>query len=145
MLCPRRDQKCFRVFPHVHRDCSAPVLQEGTDQWTKVSDIVDFLITFTKIQLSRDCILTVIDIKNNIIANLKNQKLPVKVVKDLVDQYIYIDSIIKTFMIKPEPLDLSKYFSPSKRADNYHIHLQQTIENNLNSVLFLKSAQVRTV
>ncbi len=84
-------------------------------------------------------------IKNNIIANLKNQKLPVKVVKDLVDQYIYIDSIIKTFMIKPEPLDLSKYFSPSKRADNYHIHLQQTIENNLNSVLFLKSAQVRTV
>ena len=82
-------------------------------------------------------------IKNNIISNLKNQKLPVKVVKELIEQYQYIDEVIKTFMKPPSVFDLSEYLSPSKRADNYHIHLQQTIENSLNSVLFLKSAQVR--
>lgn len=84
-------------------------------------------------------------IKNGIINNLKNQKLPVKLTKELVDQYLFIDELVKISQPVKSVFDFSEYLHPGNREDNYHIHLQQTVENNLNSVLFLKSAQLRTI
>lgn len=84
-------------------------------------------------------------IKNGIINNLKNQKLPAKLTKELIDQYLFIDELIKVSQPVKSVFDFSEYLHPGNREDNYHIHLQQTVENNLNSILFLKSAQLRTI
>jgi len=85
-------------------------------------------------------------IKNGIINNLKNKDLPKQLTKDLLDQYYFIDEIIKSsdYFKGVIPL-LGEYIVPRKINDNYYIQLQQNIENNLNSVLFVKSAHLRTL
>jgi hypothetical protein len=84
-------------------------------------------------------------IKNGIINNLKNEKLPTAVVKDLLSQFTLIDSVMKNsthFESIAEKVFGSLDFV--NKTDNYYIRLQQTIENSLNNVLFVKSAQLRT-
>ncbi len=85
-------------------------------------------------------------IKNSIVNNLKNQQLPKELVKDLIDQYLFIDEVIDKSMHFKEVLEhISDWINFSNRENNHYIHVQQTIENNLNSVLFVKSAQLRTL
>ena len=83
-------------------------------------------------------------VKNGIINILKDPNLPTKTTKELIDQFIYIDAVMKNstefkaLIIRViEPLDLLH------RNDNYYIQLQQDIENSLNNTLFLKSSQLR--
>lgn len=83
-------------------------------------------------------------IKNGIVNNLKNEKLPKKAAEDLLDQFFLIDSVMKhstEFKGIVEtvfgPLDFVN------KTDKYYIRLQQTIENSLNNILFVKSAQLR--
>lgn len=83
-------------------------------------------------------------IKNGIVNNLKNEKLPTDVVKDLLDQFTLIDSVMKNSM-NFEDL-VTKIFGPLdfvNKTDNYYIRLQQSIENSLNNKLFVSSAQLR--
>ena len=83
-------------------------------------------------------------IKNGIINILKDPELPANITKDLINQFIYIDAVMKNSMQFQtligriiEPLDLFH------RTDKYYIRLQQDIENSLNNALFLKSSQLR--
>ena len=82
-------------------------------------------------------------IKNSIINNLKNKHLPKVLVKDLLEQYYFIDEVInKSMYFKGVLPRIADFIIPENRNNQYYIALQQTIENNLSSVLFLKSAEV---
>ena len=83
-------------------------------------------------------------IKNGIVNNLKNDKLPYSTAKDLIEQFLLIDSVMKHSTEFKGIVDT--LFDPLdfvNRSDNYYIRLQQTIENSLNNILFVKSAQLR--
>lgn len=82
-------------------------------------------------------------IKNGIVNNLKNLDLPKDVAKALLAQYSFISKIIEdSDYFKSSLHVVSDFILPSNRSNNYYIHLQQTIENNLNNILFVKSAQL---
>lgn len=83
-------------------------------------------------------------IKNGIVNNLKNEKLPTKVVKDLLDQFFLIDGVMKNSTEFKGIVDRTfGSLDFVNKTDNYYIRLQQTIENSLNNILFVKSAQLR--
>ena len=85
-------------------------------------------------------------IKNGIINNLKNTNLPKALMKDLLEQYMFIDKVIKdSDYFKGILPTIADYILPSNRNNNYYIHLQQTIENSLNNTLFVSSAKLRTL
>lgn len=84
-------------------------------------------------------------IKNGIVNNLKNDKLPAPVVKELLSQFTLIDSVMKQSMHFEGMAE--KMFGPldfMNKTDNYYIRLQQTVENSLNTQLFVSSAKLRT-
>lgn len=83
-------------------------------------------------------------IRNTIIANLSNPNLPKEFAKDLLVQIEAIDTIIKKTDNIPSVSDLvADLILPSNREAKHYIEVQQTIENNLNTILFVKSAQLR--
>ena len=83
-------------------------------------------------------------IKNSIINNLKNKHLPKVLVKDLLEQYYFIDEVMnKSMYFKGVLPIIADFIIPENRNNEYYIGLQQTIENNLSSVLFLKSAELK--
>lgn len=85
-------------------------------------------------------------IKNGVINNLKNRNLPSYVVKDLIDQYMFIDDVIqKSLYFKGIIPMLSDYIIPNNRSKAKTIEVQRIIENSLNNDLFLKSALVSQV
>jgi hypothetical protein len=77
---------------------------------------------------------------------MKKMDLPEDVLKDLLAQYAYISELIKGFM-QPRTFahELADIVIPSARSARYYMELQQSIENNLNNDLFVKSAQLRAV
>lgn len=86
-------------------------------------------------------------IKNTMINAIKNTKLPTDVIKDLLDQIGYIDTLIEGFMSNDFDLGdaIANLLSPSSRRAVYYINLQQDLERNLNNELFVKAAQLRTL
>jgi hypothetical protein len=83
-------------------------------------------------------------IKLSLINNLKNLNLPEELVKNLLEQYVFItETIEKSMYFKPLQSRVADLILSSNRNSNYYINLQQTIEKNLNNSLFLKSAQIR--
>jgi len=70
--------------------------------------------------------------------------LPEDIEKDLIEQYVFINSIIsKTNNFETALTKIIDYLSFSKRDAKYYINLQRTIENNLNNILFVKSKQLK--
>lgn len=85
-------------------------------------------------------------IKNGIVHNLKNPHLPKALVKDLLTQYRFIDEVVeKSMEFKGVLPYLADYILPNNRENNYYRHLQTNIENSLNSILFVKSAELSIV
>ncbi|EKD89609.1 MAG: hypothetical protein ACD_33C00034G0006 [uncultured bacterium] len=82
-------------------------------------------------------------IKNSITNNLKNLNLPNDVIKDLLEQYIFITNVIeKTNYFESSLNTVADYILPSNRDAKYYIKLQQDIENGLNNILFIKVAEI---
>lgn len=85
-------------------------------------------------------------IKNGIINNLKNTRLPKALVKDLVDQYKFIDGVIEDSMefsfLTPKIGDV---LFAKNRENNYYINLQKVLENSLNNTLHLKRAELSVI
>lgn len=83
-------------------------------------------------------------IRNNIVNNLKQRDLPESLVKDLLEQYRFIDDVVNRSMhFKGVLPSIADYFIPTNRENKFHIDLQQTIENGLNNSLFISSAAIR--
>ena len=82
-------------------------------------------------------------IRNGIVNNLKRSDIPDDVKKDLLEQYQFIDDIIKgTKGFKSICERISGLLLSVNRNNSEHIQIQQTIENGLNNELFVKSAQL---
>lgn len=82
-------------------------------------------------------------IKNSLINNLKNLNLDEKIVKDLIEQYVFINEVIeKSYYFKPILNRVADILISANRDNNYYIKLQQSIENGMNNMLFLKRAQL---
>ena len=72
--------------------------------------------------------------------NLKNINLPDELVKDLLSQFIFINEVIeKSMYFKDVKGRIADILLSSNRNNNYYISLQQSIENNLNNLLFVKA------
>lgn len=85
-------------------------------------------------------------VKNSIINNLKNINLPDELVKDLLSQFIFINEVIeKSMYFKDVKGRIADILLSSNRNNNYYISLQQSIENNLNNLLFVKAAQISII
>lgn len=83
-------------------------------------------------------------VKNSIINNLKNINLPEEFVKDLLSQFIFINEVIeKSMYFKDVRSHIADILLSSNRNNNYYIGLQQSIENNLNNLLFVKAQQLK--
>lgn len=83
-------------------------------------------------------------VKNGIINNLKNINLPDELVKELLSQFIFINETIeKTMYFESVRTHIADIVLSSNRNNNYYINLQQSIENNLNNLLFVKAAQIK--
>jgi hypothetical protein len=83
-------------------------------------------------------------IKNSLINNLKNINMSEDLIKDLLDQYIFIDEIIqKTGYFEGVYKHIADLVFTSNRNSNYYIKLQQQIENGLNNMLFVSAAKVK--
>lgn len=83
-------------------------------------------------------------VKNGIINNLKNISLPDELVKDLLNQFVFINEVIeKSMYFKDVKGHIADILLASNRNNNYYINLQQSIENGLNNLLFVKSAQIK--
>lgn len=85
-------------------------------------------------------------IKNSIINNLKNLSLPSELVKDLLDQFIFINETIeKSMYFKGLGEHIADIILSDNRNNNYYINLQQSIENNLNNLLYIKAQQISVI
>jgi len=83
-------------------------------------------------------------VKNSIINNLKNINLPAELVKDLLAQFVFVtETIEKTMYLKGIGPRIADILFPSNRNSNYYINLQQSIENNLNNLLFVKAQELK--
>ena len=83
-------------------------------------------------------------VKNSIINNLKNINLPDELVKDLLSQFIFINEVIeKSMYFKDVKGRIADILLSSNRNNNYYISLQQSIENNLNNLLFVKAQELK--
>ena len=83
-------------------------------------------------------------VKNGIINNLKNINLPDQLVKDLLAQFVFINETIeKSMYFKDVKSYIADILLSSNRNNNYYINLQQSIENNLNNLLFVKAAMLK--
>lgn len=83
-------------------------------------------------------------IKNSIINNLKNINLPSELVKELLAQFVFINEVIeKSMYFKDIKSYIADILLSSNRNNNYYISLQQSIENNLNNLLFIKAQELR--
>jgi hypothetical protein len=85
-------------------------------------------------------------IKNGIVNNLKNKKLPKELMTELIHQFELIDGIMKE-TVNHESLVMKIFGTIDfvNKTDNYYIELQQTIENSLNNALFVKSAKLSLI
>lgn len=82
-------------------------------------------------------------IRNSIVNNLKNRHLPKKVVEDLLTQFKFIEEVIARSAEHEGVLHMiSKVLFSETRENQYHIGLQQTLENGLNNILFVKSSEL---
>ena len=85
-------------------------------------------------------------IKNGIINNLKNTRLPKALMKDLIEQYKFIDGVIEDSLefslVTPKIADV---IFPQNRENNYYINLQKVLENSLNNTLHLKRAELSVI
>lgn len=85
-------------------------------------------------------------IKNGIINNLKNTRLPKALMKDLIEQYKFIDGVIEDSLefslVTPKIADV---LFPKNRENNYYINLQKVLENSLNNTLHLKRAELSVI
>lgn len=83
-------------------------------------------------------------IKNAIINNLKDLSLPDNIMRDLLDQYIFITNLIeKSDYFKNSLSTISDYIVPSNIDAKFYIKAQQDIENGMNNILFIKAAQIK--
>ena len=83
-------------------------------------------------------------VKNGIINNLKNINLPEDFVKELLLQFVFINETIeKSLYFKDVKGHIADILLSSNRNNNYYINLQQSIENNLNNLLFVKAQQIK--
>lgn len=83
-------------------------------------------------------------IRNGIIRNLKDKNLPKEYTEDLLRQFVFVDEILsKSNNMKGLMTLIADYIKPSAREVVYYVKVQQTIENSLDNVLFVKSAQLR--
>jgi hypothetical protein len=83
-------------------------------------------------------------IKNGIINNLKEQRLPKELVKTLLEHYAFIDAImVKSMYFKGILPSLADFILPANREANYSIKLQMNIENGLNNLLFVQAAKLK--
>lgn len=84
-------------------------------------------------------------VKNSVINNLKNPKLPTPLTKNLLHQFDLLDTIITEShqfkSITEKAYDLITF---SGRSDSYYMRLQQEIETGLNNALFISAARVKT-
>lgn len=84
-------------------------------------------------------------VRNSIINNLKNLKLPPEITKNLIYQIEVIDTVIaETHYFKGVPEMLHDNITPWGRSDHYYMRLQQEIETGLNNALFISAARVKT-
>lgn len=88
-------------------------------------------------------------IRNGIISNLKDRRLPKEYVEELLTQLNYIDGILNSSKgfkgYKSVYNYIADIIKPNARESVEYIALQQTIENSLNNNLFQKSAQLRVI
>lgn len=83
-------------------------------------------------------------IRNNIVNNLKQRDLPDSLMRNLLEQYSFIDEVVNRSMhFKGVLPSIADFFIPTNRENKFHIELQQTIENGLNNSLFISSAAIR--
>lgn len=83
-------------------------------------------------------------VKNSIVNNLKNINLPSELTKDLLAQFVFINETIeKSMYFKGLGDHIADILLSSNRNNNYYIGLQQSIENNLNNLLFVKAQQIK--
>lgn len=83
-------------------------------------------------------------VKRGIANNLKDRSLPKSVTKDLLDQYKFVDDVIKnTNHFKGILNILGDTFIPKVRSGLYYSRLQQTIEVGLNNELFVRASQLK--
>lgn len=83
-------------------------------------------------------------IKNTIVNALKRSNLPKEVVKNLLDQLEYIQTLMENSSeYKNLYESIADRIHPGAIQAKYYIDLQKRIENNLNNQLFVKSAQLQ--
>lgn len=83
-------------------------------------------------------------IKNGIINNLKNINLPQEMLNQLLEQYVYVNTVIENLSKYVDYNEwVLKYYGPLLPKQKYYIKLQQTIENVLNNTLFVSSAKLK--
>jgi len=76
-------------------------------------------------------------IRNGIINNLKNKKIPTIIAENLLEQLEMIDSIVKNHAELYSVIqNVFGFFDIINKNDKHYIELQQTIENSLNNHLF---------
>lgn len=83
-------------------------------------------------------------IKNGIINNLKDLNLPQEMLNQLLEQYVYVNTVIENLSKYVDYNEwVLKYYGPLLPKQKYYIKLQQTIENVLNNTLFVSSAKLK--
>lgn len=83
---------------------------------------------------------------NTIVGALKKSETPPEVVKDLLVQYKYINTLIQSFVAPKQILhELADIVIPQARSARYYSDLQQTLETNMNNDLFVKSSELRVM
>lgn len=83
-------------------------------------------------------------IKNSLINNLKDINLPEEIVKNLLEQYVFITNIIEKSNFFEGTMDyIANIIILENRNNEYYINLQQTIENNLNNLLFVSAQKLK--
>lgn len=84
-------------------------------------------------------------IRNSIVDNLKDTRLPKDYTLSLLDQFDTITKILEVTYQRKGILDtVADIFIPKNRDVVYYRNLQQKTENALNNILFVNSARLRT-
>lgn len=84
-------------------------------------------------------------IRNSITNNLKNTNLPTDIVQTLLSQYAFVNEIIENSAQLENFVEvIRRTINPTSIEVKRYVEVQKKIENTLNNVLFVKSAQIKT-
>lgn len=83
-------------------------------------------------------------IKNSLINNIKNINMPEELLKDLLEQFFFIDQVVqKSGYFESIYKKVADIIFTSNRRANYYIKIQQDIEKGLNNKLFVSAARLK--